>query len=439
MKFNFKASLLAATVAVSCLLSSAQAADDQYIGSLVYRTGPYAPGGIQWADGFTDYVQLLNERDGGINGVKLALEECDTAYNTDKGLECYERLKKGGTTGMPAVMPLSTGITYALLDRVAADKIPLITSGYGRADAADGTVFPWVFVPPATYWGGADVAVQYIAKEMGGVDALKGKKIALVYHDSAFGKEPIKTLEALAAKHGFELSLHPVSPPGLEQKPIWMKIGRQIKPDYVIMYGWGVMNATAIKEAAAVDFPRDKFIGIWWSGNEPDVIPAGDAAIGYKSLQFNGVGAGYPVHEAIKTNLYAKGKGSSKVEGDVGAVAYNRGMQSAVILTEALRTAMKEYGNKPMTGEQVQWALDRLDVNADRMKELGAEGLFDPIKLSCSDHLGQGRVQVAQWDGKAFKAISDWIQPNDEMIRPMYKESAAAYAKEKGITPRECK
>jgi branched-chain amino acid transport system substrate-binding protein len=114
-------------------------------------------------------------------------------------------------------------------------------------------------------------------------------------------------------------------------------------------------------------------------------------------------------------------------------------MQSAVILTEALRTAMKEYGNKPMTGEQVQWALDRLDVNADRMKELGAEGLFDPIKLSCSDHLGQGRVQVAQWDGKAFKAISDWIQPNDEMIRPMYKESAAAYAKEKGITPRECK
>ena len=69
-------------------------------------------------------VSLLNERDGGINGVPLMYEECDTAYNTDKGVECYERMKNNGPTGMPAVMPLSTGVTYALLDRVVADKIP---------------------------------------------------------------------------------------------------------------------------------------------------------------------------------------------------------------------------------------------------------------------------------------------------------------------------
>ena len=202
----------------------------QFIGSTVYRTGPYAPGGIPWADGFADYVNLLSERDGGINGVPLNLEECDTAYNTDKGVECYERMKNNGPTGMPAVMPLSTGVTYALLDRVVADKIPLITSGYGRADAADGTVFPYVFNPPATYWGGADVAIQYVASEMGGADKLKGKKIALVYHDSAYGKEPIKTLETLSSEHGFKLSLFPVPHPGLEQKATWLKI-RQQRPD----------------------------------------------------------------------------------------------------------------------------------------------------------------------------------------------------------------
>ncbi|PID50019.1 MAG: ABC transporter permease [Proteobacteria bacterium] len=437
---QLKTHLLAATVAVTCLLgaNTAAVAEDQYIGSLVYRTGPYAPGGIQWADGFADYIKLLNERDGGINGVKLDLEECDTAYNTDKGLECYERLKNGGSTGMPAVMPLSTGITYALLDRVVADKIPLVTSGYGRADAADGTVFPWVFVPPATYWGGADVAVQYIANEMGGYDQLKDKKIALVHHDSAFGKEPIKTLEALAEQYDFDLSLHPVSHPGLEQRPIWLKLGRQIKPDYIIMYGWGVMNATALKEAAAVNFPRDKLIGIWWSGNEFDVIPAGDAAVGYKSLQFSNAGSDYPVHADIQKYLYKKGKGSSKTPEDVGSVAYNRGMQSAFLLAEALHTAMDEYGNKPMSGEQVQWALDRLDITAERLKETGTEGLFDPVKLSCSNHLGEGRVKVTQWDGKEWQSVSDWLKPNDDLIWPMYEKSAAAYAKEKGITPRKC-
>ena len=426
-------------VAASMIGTTAvQAADAQFIGATVYRTGPYAPGGIPWADGFADYINLLNERDGGINGVALEMEECDTAYNTDKGVECYERLKNKGATGMPAVMPLSTGITYALLDRVAADKIPLITSGYGRADAADGTVFPYVFNPPATYWGGADVAIQYIANEEGGAENLKGKKIALVYHDSAYGKEPINTLETLSEKHGFKLDLFPVPHPGLEQKATWLKIGRQLRPDYVLMWGWGVMNATAIKEAAAVNFPREKFIGVWWTGNEQDVIPAGKAAIGYKALQFNAIGADFPVHEAIISNLYDNGKGSAKSKDNVGEAAYNRGLQSAVILTEAIRSAMNTHGNAPVTGEQVAQALDSFDLNADRIKEIGAEGLFEPVKLTCSDHQGAGRAQVTQWDGQTWKAVSDWMTPNDEMLRAMYEETAAAYAKEKGITPRSC-
>ena len=431
--------LIAATVVASSLFAtSALAAGDQFVGALVYRTGPYAPAGIPYADGFSDYLNLLNTRDGGVNGVKLDVEECDFGYNTDKGVECYERLKNKGSTGMPAVMPLSTGVTYALLDRVVADKIPLITSGYGRADAADGTVFPWVFVPPATYWGGADVGINYIASEVGGYGNLKGKKIALVYHDSAYGKEPIKTLEALSKKHGYKLSLFPVPHPGLEQKSTWLKIGRQLRPDYVLMWGWGVMNATAIKEAAAVNYPRDKFIGIWWSGNEPDVIPAGKAAIGYKSMQFNSVGSNFGIHNEIKKHLYDKGKGSAKSEADVGQVAYNRGVQTAFILTEAMRSAMAKYGNNPVTGEQMQWALDRLDITAARLKAVGADGLFDPIKLTCADHAGKGRAQVTQWDGKQFKAVSDWIQPNESMLRKLYTQSAAQYAKEKGITPRDC-
>lgn len=198
------------------------------------------------------------------------------------------------------------------------------------------------------------------------------------------------------------------------------------------------MNATAIKEAAAVNFPREKFIGVWWTGNEQDVIPAGKAAIGYKALQFNAIGADYPVHEAIISNLYDSGKGSAKSKDNVGEAAYNRGLQSAVILTEAIRSAMNTHGNAPVTGEQVAEALDSFDLSADRIKEIGAEGLFEPIKLTCSDHQGAGRAQVTQWDGQTWNAISDWMTPNDEMLRPMYEETAAAYAKEKGITPRSC-
>ena len=178
--------------------SSAIAQDEQFIPLLVYRSGPYAPNGIPLADGQSDYYKLVNARDGGVNGITITTEECDTAYNNDRGVECYERLKANGPTGASVFMPFSTGITYALIERATQDKIPIHSMGYGRTDASDGRVFQYVFTLPTTYWSQASVFIKYIGEKEGGMDKLKGKKIALVYHDSAYGKEPIKTLQTLA-------------------------------------------------------------------------------------------------------------------------------------------------------------------------------------------------------------------------------------------------
>ena len=76
-----------------------------------------------------------------MGGVKLTWEECETAYNNDRGVECYERLKDRGSTGASVVNPYSTGITYALIERATADKIPVLSMGYGRTDGSDGRVF----------------------------------------------------------------------------------------------------------------------------------------------------------------------------------------------------------------------------------------------------------------------------------------------------------
>jgi branched-chain amino acid transport system substrate-binding protein len=415
----------------------AQGANEQFIPRLVYRTGPYAPNGIPYANGYADYLTLLNERDGGINGVKLTYEECETAYNNDRGVECYERLKNRGPTGATLVDPLSTGITYALLERATADEIPILSMGYGRTDASDGRVFPYVFTPPATYWSQATVLVKYVGEQEGGMENLKGKKIALVYHDSAYGKEPIPTLEKLAETYGYELSLFPVAHPGLEQKATWLKIGRQLRPDWVFMWGWGVMNSTAIKEAAAVGYPMDHFIGVWWSGAEPDVEPAGQAAAGYKSGAFHAPGPGFPVHEDILEFVYDKGKGVGERD-EVGEVLYNRGVINAVLATEAIRIAQEEYGQRPITGEEMRWGLENLKITEDRLAELGMGGMMPPIEVSCVDHEGHHPVRIQQWDGEKWSFVSDWIEPMKDVVRPMIEASAAEYAKENGITPRTC-
>ena len=172
--------------------AGAQAGKEQFFPVLVYRTGAYAPNGIPFANGYVDYLKLVNAQ-GGINGVKVSFEECETGYATDKGVECYERLK-GKNGGATVFQPLSTGITFALTEKAPGDKIPLITAGYGRSESADGGVFKWNFPLAGTYWVAADILLQHVAKKEGGFDKLKGTKSTLVYHDSPYGKEPIPML-----------------------------------------------------------------------------------------------------------------------------------------------------------------------------------------------------------------------------------------------------
>src|SRR5919106_3316903 len=318
----------AAAISVAAMATPAMAQNEQFLPSLVYRTGPYAPNGIPFANGVADYWDLINERDGGINGVKIVFEECETGYATDKGVECYERLKGKGPTGAGYVSPLSTGITFALTEKVPADKIPLLTMGYGRSESRNGAVFTWNFPLLGTYWTAADIAIQHIAKELGGVDKLKGKKISLVYHDSPYGKEPIPALEARAKKDGFDFKAIPVTHPGVEQKSQWLAI-RQDRPDYVLLWGWGVMNSTAVKEAAAVAYPRDKIIGVWWSGAEQDVTPAGDQSVGYKALMLQHGAGKFAVHGELEKHVVAKGKSVAK--DDFAQVLYNRRLVNSMI------------------------------------------------------------------------------------------------------------
>jgi branched-chain amino acid transport system substrate-binding protein len=426
----------ATSLGIALWADGALAQNEQFIPRLVYRTGPYAPNGIPFADGYADYLDMVNARDGGINGVKLTYEECETAYDNSKGVECYERLKGKGPTGAALVDPLSTGITYALIERATADKIPVVSMGYGRADASYGAVFPYVFTLPATYWAQADAMIKYVAAQDGGFDKLKNEKIALVYHDSAYGKEPIATLEKLAAKYGYTFDKFAVSPPGIDQKATWLQI-RQKKPNWVFMWGWGVMNSTAIKEAAAVGYPMDHFIGVWWSGSEADVVPAGDAAKGYKSGTFHGAGTDYSVVKDVLKYVYEKGGGKTSKD-KVGEVLYNRGVINAIYDTEAIRTAQEHFGKKPLKGEEVQWGYEHLNLTPARISALGADGLMVPVQLSCANHEGQGDVRIQQWDGQHWKFVSDWISPDRDMLNEMYKDSALAYAKEKGITPRDC-
>jgi len=409
----------------------------QYFPLQSYRVGPYAAGGSGFFGGFIDYMQLVNAN-GGVNGVPLSWAECETEYDVEKGVECYERLKKS-LDGSPtaATNPLSVGIAYATLDRSTADKIPLITINHGRTDSTDGSVFPYAFPLQLNPYSEVSAILNYIGSKAGGLDKLRGKRIAVLYHGSPYGKETNGVIDTLAAKYGFIADEIEVPHPGNEQQSQWLKI-KQSNPDWVILRGWGVMNPVALKTARKVGYPADHIIGNIWSNSEEDAAPAGDAAKGFISITTHPSGTTFPVLQQIKAAVIDKGKGNLSDPKRFGTVYYNLGVVNGILNVEAVRVAQAKYGKRPLTGEEVRWGFEHLDIDAARLKALGAVGLVQPLKLSCSDHEGGGAVRFQQWDGAKWNVISDWVQADRRLLRPIIEASAKQYAREKGITPRDC-
>jgi branched-chain amino acid transport system substrate-binding protein len=421
-----------ATVALTTLAVSAPVVADLMFPSLSYRTGAYAAGGAPWADGYADFFTLLNERDGGIGGAKIVLEECETGFSTPKGVECYEATKNDGAL---LYQPLSTGMTYQLIPKATADGIPILTSGYGRTAASDGTVFPWVFNFPTNYWAGASRIVNHILDNNEG--SLEGKSIALLYHNSGYGKEPIRTLEALAEKHGFALTLLPVDHPGQEQKSQWLQIRRE-RPDFLLMWGWGVMNQVAMQEASNIRYPMDNFYGIWWSGTEIDVLP-GMASHGYKAANFSVVGSDFPIYEDLQKHVIGKGLAAGTGAG-VGSVIYNRGLYAGMVAAEAVRNAQSIHGVADITASMMRDGLDSLNMDSAAYARNGMSGFGPDFAITCENHGGNGMAMIQQWDGNTQKwnMISGFEAPDMDLIAPLIKADAEAYAAENNITPRDC-
>ncbi len=419
-----KGAAIGALLAAGALVAPAQAQDSIYVANNAYRTGPFAGSGTPIGDGMRDYMAMLNARDGGIGGVKIVFEECETGYDTKKSIECYEQAKSKNTV---IYSPWSTGATLAAIPRAHIDKIPILSMAYGLSASADGNAFPWVFIPPLTYWDGASIMVRHMAAELGGMDKLKGKKLGLIHLDAPYGKEPIPVLEALAKKYGFELKLYPVAAADMQnQGSLWLSIRRD-RPDYLYNQGWGAMNPTAVKEAIKNNFPIAKLVGVWWAGGDDDARAGGPEAKGYKSLNFNAAGANFPVIQDIIKHVVDKG-GSLAPKEKVGENLYNRGVYNSMLVAEAIRNAQIVSGKKVVTGEDVRRGLETLNITEARLKELGMEGFANPVKIACGDHSGHNKAYVAEWDGTKWTKKGDWMEPLKDEVRPLIEAAAKDYA-----------
>ncbi len=414
-------------------------ADTMYVPIPSYRVGPYAAGGTGYFGGILDYYNLINDRDGGVGGVKLIWSECETEYSVERGVECYKRLKdrEGGAVFFD---PLSVGISTALIETGRKDKMPIIAVNHGKTAGQRGDIFPYYFMPGINTYDEHSIMMHFIGDVLeGGRANLKGKKIAMLYHGSPYGREAIAFMDSMCEKHG--CTHHPleVPHPGNEQQSHWINI-RKLRPDYVLLRGWGVMNPVAMQTAVRTGYPVSKLIGNIWSNSDEDVIPAGKAADGYQAITTHPAGTNFKVVQDIIQSVYGAGKGDLQDKSRLGSVYWNLGVLAGIVHTEALRIAQERFGNRPLTSAEARWGFENLVLDAARIEELGATGLVPEMRLTCLDHVGGHLAKFQQWDAnkRQWNIVSDWIEGDVPLSQSIIDAGAEKYAMDNQITPRPC-
>ncbi len=430
-----------ATLASPLVLPQAAGAQEtQYFPVASSRVGPYSAMGTGYYGAQIDYMNYVN-MNGGVNGVMLTWQECETEYNAVKTVECYQRLLEKDGQRIVVFDTLGTPGAYAVINRMADDEVVLAQYGYGRTDAADGRVWPWVFNAASHYWSQIAVKMKFMAEQEGGIENMRGKKIVHLHIDSAYGREPLPAMRKIAGDWGVELVEISIPPPGLEQQSQWLQVRRE-QPDWVTFWGAGSgMNSTGMTNAARVGFPRERLIYVTFGAAEEDMYPAGDSAKGTYAMANALPGDHFPLVQRIKEQVYGAGKGNLAEESRVGSVYWNRGLGAAVMWIEAMRNAQEMHNKvgQAVTGAEFRDGYEALNMTEERLEEIGIKGMVAPFAISCENHEGAGKFAMMQWDGDKFVQVTDWEAPLDPgYIRQLVEDSAAKFASENNITPKQC-
>src|SRR5436305_3181257 len=393
-------------------VGSVQASHDIVLGFQCDRTGATQTVGVVICPGYHDYIRLVNEQ-GGVMGHRLRVDEVDHEYKVPPAMESYERFKKEGAV---VIGVYGTPQIYALTQKATEDRNPGTSAGYGKAAAADGSRYPYIFPIAATYWSQATAAVKFVKDQLNG--GLKGKKIAFLFFDNPAGREPIPILEDLSVKEGYQLKTFAVPPPGVEMGAQVLDIAQRYRADFVIAHLFGRSPSVSIKELKRVGYPLRKVVSFVWGSAEADIEAAGGWAVaeGYNVMQFAGVGTDFPVLNEIR-EMYKK-EGKEPPAEMASTVYYNRGVLLAALHVEAIRNAVKAKPDGKLTGDDVKKGFEQISGFT-----LG--GLVPPLKITSTDHEGGGLVQIYQVKGGKFEKETEWFSAYGDVVQKHIKDAGA--------------
>lgn len=365
------------------LAASAQG-EDIVIGGSIPMTGVFAFAGIGINAGIADYVKIVNDA-GGIKGRKLRYVPEDTGYKVDASVAAFKKITSQNKVHL--YYGDSTGFAKTINPELDRGGQILMAGASFATELNNPQKYPFQFLVGPDYTEMFGILLRHIAKEK------PGAKVAFVYSDSEFGRDPIEASEAAARKLGLSVPVKIMTPPGSVDVSTEVIKLRRAAPDYTIFHGYVLAPIPEFIQQGKQQGMTSKWMGTFWTMDSSTVMKMGEAGDG-----FMGVMPFRYYYDTEKAPMLEKIRA---LRPEYQSTAYIQGFLTAMLFSEAARRTLD--AGKPLDGKNLKAALNSI-------KDFDTGGLIGvPITIG-GNSIPVGRVYRADMKAQKMIAASDWIK-----------------------------
>lgn len=369
------------------LAPAAQAQEEIVLGGSIPMTGVFAFAGVGIHAGIQDYLKILNDA-GGIKGRKVRYVFEDTGYKPDVSVAAFKKLT--GSNKISLYYGDSTAFQRTINPELERMGSILMAGASFATEINNPQKYPYQFIAGPDYSEQIGILLRHIAKE-------KPKaKVALVYSDSEFGRDPVEEFREQSKKLGLSIAAEIMTPPGSVDVSTEVIKLRRADPDYTIFHGYVLAPipefVTQLKKAGS----KSQFMGSFWTMDNSTVMKMGEAADGFMGVMpyryYYDTSAKAPMLEKIR-----------QMRPEYQSTAYMQGFLTAMLMTEAAKRTLE--AGKPLDGKNLKAALNSI-ANFDTGGVIGV-----PITIK-GNSVPVGRIYKADVKAQKMVPVSDWIQLN---------------------------
>ena len=341
--------------------------------------------------GVRDYLEHLNQTQGGIAGSKVNTLLLDGRYKLDEELKIYRRCVDEEKAVV--VDGWSTGSVKALRDQINGDGVPFMTQSFA-SEVLNPQKYPYIFMAGPTYEQQMAIAFRDLA-------AKGGKRVVIMAPDNEYGRGPVNVVRqsGIIQKLGLELADTVEFRYDAQDLTAQLLRVKSRNPDMIYIQASTPQAIAILRDAAKVGLPAKLFVGNLYTITPTIPEQLGAAAEGVRAIQaYEPYGADIPAMKQIE-------QFAAKAPVEKKDIYYMKGWMEGIAIAAALENTIKKEGGHP-PADIKQFRQD-VREQMEALTSLGDGGITPPLNFA--NHQGSTQARIAEIKDGKYVPTGEWI------------------------------